>query len=54
MLIVDISQSGQHEVLSASTLQCLQASTTHKWTMDLVSFSTWKQGSSACCANLNV
>ncbi|KIK33645.1 hypothetical protein CY34DRAFT_813485, partial [Suillus luteus UH-Slu-Lm8-n1] len=37
--------SGQHGASSASELQSLQASTTHKLTTDLDSFSAWKRGS---------
>ncbi|KAG2745578.1 hypothetical protein P692DRAFT_20741307, partial [Suillus brevipes Sb2] len=39
--------SGQHGTSSASELQCLQPSATHKLTTDLDSFSIWRRGSSA-------
>ncbi|KAG1759470.1 hypothetical protein EDD22DRAFT_906019, partial [Suillus occidentalis] len=50
VLIVDISQSGQHGASSASELQFLQPSTTHKLITDLDSVSTWRRGSSPCCS----
>jgi hypothetical protein len=52
VLIVDISQSGQHGASSASELQCLRPSTTHKLTTEFDTFSIWKRGSSACCSEI--